>query len=352
MKPERIRVVVVGTGGIGKHHVRIWGDIAAAEVVGVYDVNQASAQAAAEQYGVGKVYASLEEAVGEPTAHAVDICTPNMYHRAGVVAALEAGKHCLCEKPLAVTPAEILTMIDARNRSGKLLCTIQHMRFEQRTQALKRLIAAGRLGEVYYTRAWWLRRRAAPATPGFLSREQAGHGPGIDLGVHMLDLALYLSGNPKPISVMGLSMCKLAHQPDVGNQWGTFRAEDYEVEDFVAGLIRFADGSALSLESSWLLNMLPHELQGVWLHGTRGGATWPDLRLSHVEQGALIDSQITSDQKADGHRNQMAAFADAIINNGPSPVPTEQSLAVAQILEAIYESAASEREVRLDPPAS
>ncbi len=347
MKPERVRVAVVGTGGIGKYHIRLWQELATAEVVGVFDPDAAAAKEAAERYGVKKIYAALAEAVGDPRVDLVDICSPNMFHREGVVAALEAGKHCLCEKPLAVTPAEIEAMIAARDRSGKLLMTAQHMRFEQRSQTLKRVIDAGRLGEVYYTRAWWLRRRCAPVKPGFLRKSQAGYGPGLDIGVHVLDLAMHFLGHPQPVSVTGLTARHLAQRPDVANEWGAFKAADFEVEEFAAGFIRFRNGAALSLEVSWLLNMLEKEQYGVWLFGTEGGAHWPDLKLASVRDGLLVDTTIVSQTGGDGHKHELAACADAVLHGQPSPVPAEQSLTVARMLAALYESAETGREVRL-----
>jgi len=347
MKPERVRVAVVGTGGIGRYHIRLWQELPTAEVVGVFDPDAKAAREAAERYGVKRIYGALAEAVGDPKVDLVDICSPNMFHREGVVAALEAGKHCLCEKPLAVTPAEIEAMIAARDRSGKLLMTAQHLRFEQRSQALKRLIDAGRLGDVYYTRACWLRRRFAPVTPGFLRRQQAGRGAGTDIGVHVLDLAMHFLGHPRPVSVSGVTARHLAQRPDVANEWGAFRAADFEVEEFAAGFIRFENGAALSLEVSWLLNMLEKEHYGVWLYGTEGGAQWPELKLSSVQDGLLVDTTIVSQTGGDGHKNELAACADAVLHGKPSPVPAEQSLTVARMLAALYESAETGREVRL-----
>ncbi len=347
MKSDTVRVVLIGTGGIGEYHLELWRETPGAELVGVYD---AAAQVAAEvaaRFGVERVYSSLEEALGDPAADAVDICTPNRSHTPLVIAALEAGKHCLCEKPLAATAGEIEQMIAARDRSGRLLMTAQHMRFEQRSAALKRLIDAGQLGRIYYTRAWWLRRRMAPTSPGLLTKEQAAHGPGLDLGVHMLDLAMHFMGHPEPVSVTGVAVQELARQKDVANQWGAYRPEDFEVEDFAAGLVRFEDGAALSLEVSWLLNMSAPEVCRVCLHGTAGGARWPDLQLNRVEAGLLLDTQVASDTGGDGHRNELAAFRDAVRAGGPSPVPAEQSLRVARIIEGLYASADAGCEVRL-----
>jgi predicted dehydrogenase len=351
MKPEVVRVVLVGAGGMGRCHLRTWKELPGVAVVGLYDAVPAVARRVAEQFGIRKAYPSLGEAVSAPDADAVVVCTPNMFHKEGVVAALQAGKHCLCEKPLAVSTADIRAMIAARDQSGKLLMTAQHLRFEQRSQTLKRIVAAKRLGQVYYARAWWLRRRLAPITPGFLSKAQAGHGPGMDLGVHVLDLAMHLLDHPRPVSVTGVSGCHLGRRPDLANQWGAFRPEDFEVEDFAAGLIRFADGAALSLEVSWLFNMVEPELYGVWLYGTEGGVRWPELKVAHVQDDVLVDSQIVSGLGTDGYTNEMLAFVEAVRTNGPSPVTAEQSLAVAQVLEALYQSAQTGGEVRLDSAA-
>lgn len=347
MHPSPIRVVVIGTGGIGKYHLRLWAEMPDVAVAGVFDTNPAVAKAAAEQFGVPHVYDSLDAAVGDTDVEIVDVCTPNMFHQEAVIAALQAGRHCLCEKPLAIDPADIEAMIAARDAAGKLLCTIQHMRFEPRTQALKRLIDHGRLGDVYYTRAWWLRRRGAPATPGFLSRAHAGRGPGADLGVHMLDLILYLLNFPTPTSVTGFSCRKLAQQPNLANEWGVFDPASFEVEEFALGLIRFANNSVLSLEVSWLLNMIDKETHRLWLHGTRAGAEWPNLRLAQCEDGVLLDSAISSNLGGDGHKHQLRAFLDAVRYGRPSPVPTEQSLTVARLLETLYQSAECQQEIQL-----
>jgi predicted dehydrogenase len=348
MQHERLGVVVVGTGGIGKFHLENWNALDDAQVVGVYDIHADVARAAAQEYDVPTVYETLEDALADPRTRIVDVCTPNMLHKQVVLAALRAGKHCLCEKPLAAHSRDIEEMIAARNEAGTLLMTAQHMRFETGTAALKRMIAAGELGDVYYTRAWWLRRRRAPATPGFLLREQAGFGPGMDLGVHLLDLVLHLLNHPRPVSVSGVAVRKLADQPDLVNEWGTFNPTDFEVEDFAGGLVRFADGSALSLEVSWLLNMPEPEMQKIWLHGVSGGATWPDLHIAHARDGVLLDTRVSSPLPREGHRNAMRALLDAIRASEPSPVPPEESLQVARVLEALYESAAAGREIRLD----
>ncbi|MEW6249820.1 MAG: Gfo/Idh/MocA family oxidoreductase [Planctomycetota bacterium] len=348
MQSDHIGVVVLGAGWAGRHHIKSWLVTPGTQVLGVYDINPAAAQAAVDLAGGGTVYRSLEAAVAEPRAQVVDICTPNMLHRPGALAAFAAGKHVLCEKPLAATTADIRAMIAARDQAGRLLMTCQHMRFEERTQLLRNMLAGGRLGEVYYGRATWLRRRGAPVGPGFLRKDLAGFGPGMDIGVHVLDLAMHLMGQPQPVSVTGVAGAKLAHRPDVCNQWGCFRSEDFQVEDFAAGFVRFANGAGLAIEVSWLMNMPETEWIGLTLHGTAGGVRWPDLKLAHVQNNVLVDTQAVGPPENHGHQHALAAFVDAIRRGGPSPVPAEESLAVVGVLAALYESAGSGREVQLD----
>lgn len=340
MASDTLKVALVGTGGIGKIHLEQWRQVERAEIAGVFDVSAESARQAAEEFEVEVIYESLEDAVADDTIDAVDICVPNKSHPATAIAALDAGKHVICEKPLAATSAEIEQMIAARDRAGKLLMTAQHLRFEERSAAFKKMIDAGRLGEIYYARAFWLRRRMLPTTPGFIRKEQSGGGPCLDIGVHALDLALHFMGFPKPISVTGVADCKLAKGAGVFNEWGEFDAAAFDVEDFAAGMIRFENGAALTLEVSWMLNMDEDEIYGVHLFGKNGGGRWPELKFSREHDGLLLDERISNIRENHGHRNELREFTEAVRDGGPSPVRAEESLLVARILEALYASAA------------
>jgi predicted dehydrogenase len=351
VKPDSLGVAVVGTGGIGRYHVHEWATVSGARLVGLCDQSADAARAVADKCKIPRVYESLAAAVGDPQVDIVDVCTPNRFHQAGVIAALDAGKHCVCEKPLAVEPAEIEAMIAARDRSGRLLMTCQQLRFEPPTRALRQLIDVNRLGDVYYARAVWHRRRMVPTSPGLLTRAQAGFGPGLDLGVHMLDLSLHLMGFPAPQSVTGFATQRLARDPELVNEWGPYDTDLFDVEDFAGALVRLAGDAVLMLEASWLFNMTPREQRAIWLHGTRGGAAWPDVNLAYEEAGLMLDATPAHLEGPPGHRAALQAFVDAIESGGPSPVPPEESLIVARILDALYASAAQGTEVRFDTPA-
>ncbi len=345
---DKLRVAVIGTGGFGGYHLRTWQEVEEAQVVGVYDISAEAARKAAALYDLPKAYESLDDVLADGEVDAVDVCVPNKVHAQVAIAAMEAGKHCLCEKPLAASPDEIHSMIAARDATGRLLMTAQHMRFEQRSAAFKRVIDAGGLGEVYYTRAFWLRRRMLPVTPGFLRKEFSGGGPCIDIGVHVLDLAMHFMGFPRPTAVSAISVRRLAGDAGRFNEWGTYNAEDMNVEDFAAGFIRFDNGAALNVEVSWMLNMEERESYGVDLYGIEGGGRWPALHFNRETDGLLINERVINADEGKGHRNEMRAFVAAVRTGGPSPVPAEQSLQVSKILEAMYRSAETGREVRLD----
>ena len=270
---------------------------------------------------------------------AVDICTNNRFHAPIAIEALNAGLHVLCEKPLALNPAEVRDMIAARDRSGKLLMTAQHMRFQNDSAHLKEYLKTGVMGEIYYARAQFLRRRYLPPRPGFLDKEISGGGPTIDIGVHILDLAMHLMGYPEPKSVTAVTLQKLAKRTDIRGWWGEWDRNAINVEDFAAGFIRFANGAALSLECSWLANIKEPEFTKITLMGTEAGAEWPELTIHSESAGSTTDTALKfPDDKVGGHQKEIAAFADAILTGKPSPVPTEQSLNVIRVLDGLYRS--------------
>jgi len=273
-----------------------------------------------------------------------------MYHAPQAIAALDAGKHVISEKPLAPTPAEIRQMIAARDRSGKLLMTAQHFRFRGISQAVKAEIDTGTLGDVYHARSWMLRRSGLPVRPTFIYKSQSGGGPCIDIGVHILDLTLWLMGHPKPIAVSGVAKAPLAHHSGAFSSWGKSPVpQDMDVEDFAAAFVRFDTGATLMLEMSWLLH---HNVKGedarIWLYGTEGGCEWPDALFMSTNYGTkqLLNTtlQLTQDEM-EPHALECVEFARAVAEGLPSPVPPEQSLYVQTILDGIYRSQKAGKEL-------
>ena len=349
MKSTILRVGGIGVGGIfHNQHMPGWKLMAdQAQVVAVCDVRREQAELVAREHGIERVFTDYQEMLDKVELDVVDICTPNVFHAPATLAALRKGLHVLCEKPLAVKPAEIRTMIRARDRAGKLLMTAQHMRYLSESQAIKQFIDSGEMGEIYYGRSWSIRRRLLPPAPTFTSRALSGGGPCLDVGVHCLDLAMWLMGNPEPVSVTGVALTKMAKRKDVRSLWGEWNRERFDVEDFAAGFIRFRNGATLSLESSWLLNMKEMEIFGVNLFGTKAGVTFPAAEFFTEKNRTLVDGKLNYLSQVSGHSAEIRAFVEAIHGRKPSPVPPEQSLNVIRVLDGVYRSQKTGGEVKV-----
>ena len=346
-----LKVGVIGVGGIARSHMPGWAASEDAEVVAGGDISEAALQAWGAQHNVGRLETDVAALINDPDIDIIDVCTPNNYHAPLSIAALEAGKHVICEKPLAPTPDAIRKMIDARDRSGKTLMTAQHFRFRGDSRACKAEIARGSLGDVYHARSWMLRRAGLPARPGFVLKQHSGGGAAIDIGVHILDLTLWMMGNPQPVAVSGVARSDLAHIEGAFGLWGDVPPET-DVEEFAAAFVRFENGATLVIEISWLLH---HDIRGegmqMWLYGVDGGCHWPKCEFYatnyETRQHYNTTLKITRDIM-EPHALECVEFARAVRNGAPSPVPAEQSLQVLTILDGIYRSQTSGAEVRLD----
>ena len=347
---KQLKVGIIGLGGIAHTHVPGWKASPYTELVAGSDVNPAVFPDWKAKHGVTKFYADPLELIQDPEIDIIDICSPNMFHAGQTIAALEAGKHVICEKPLAPTPAEICQMIAARDRAGKLLMTAQHFRFHGVSQAMKEEIETGVLGDVYHARSWWLRRNGLPVAPTFVYKKFSGGGPCIDIGVHVLDLTLWLMGHPRPVAVSGVARTALARRPGSFTSWGRLPVpQDLDVEDFAAAFVRFENGATLILEVSWLLHHnMAGELSQVWLYGTEGGCEWPSAEFSgtaYATRQLYSRKLLLIKDTLEPHALECVEFARAVAEGLPSPVPAEHSLYVQAILDGIYRSQQEGREV-------
>ena len=346
---KKLRVGIVGVGGIAHTHLPGWEASEHADVVAGSDISGDALQRWGDAQGITQLATDPQELFDDPDIDIIDVCTPNNYHAPLSIAALDAGKHVICEKPLAPSPALVHDMIAARDRSGKLLMTAQHFRFEGHSKALKEEIDQGALGDIYHARSWMLRRGGAPTGAGFIQKRHSGGGPCIDIGVHILDLTLWFMGNPQPTTVTGVARAGLAHLPGAFTGWGRAPIPaEFDVEDFASAFVRFDNGATLVIEVSWLLH---HDTMGedmqMWLYGTKAGSHWPKLEVYEANNDTrqyYNRSLKLRPSTIEAHAQECVEFARAIVNGESSPVPPEQSLQVMQILDGIYQSEESGRE--------
>ncbi|WP_188455892.1 Gfo/Idh/MocA family protein [Virgibacillus oceani] len=356
--PENVKVGIIGCGGIanGKHLPSL-AKLKQVELVAFCDSKVEKAHKAAEDYGVSgaKVYADYKELLHDSSIEVVHVCTPNISHAEITIAALKAGKHVMCEKPMAKTSEEARLMVETAKMTGKKLTIGYNNRFRPDSQYLHKTCQRGDLGEVYFAKAHAIRRRAVPTWGVFLDEEKQGGGPLIDIGTHALDLTLWMMDNYKPKSVMGSTFHKLGKRENAANAWGPWDPQKFKVEDSAFGFITMENGATIVLESSWALNSLDVDEAKCSLSGTEGGADMKDgLRINGENFGKLYTTNVELDAGGvafyDGDEESDAElearlWIESILNDTEPVVKPEEALVVTQILEAIYESARTGRAV-------
>ncbi|MDD6263254.1 MAG: Gfo/Idh/MocA family oxidoreductase [Clostridiales bacterium] len=353
---ENFRTAVIGCGGIanGKHLPSLKA-ISGVELIAFCDLIPERAEKAAKEYGVegARVYTDYRELLEKEKPDVVHVCTPNRAHCEISCAAMEAGCHVLCEKPMAICAADARKMLETSRRTGKTLSIGYQSRYRADSQYLKAECEKGALGEIYYAKAHAVRRRAVPTWGVFLNEYEQGGGPLIDIGTHALDLTLWMMDNYRPKYCVGTKYRKLAEQNgNTGNIWGDWDPEKYTVEDSCFGFIVMENGATISLESSWALNTLDVIEASTSLSGTKAGADMRDgLRINGVENGRqyVLKPSFEAGGVAfvEGNGNARSEVIEAwqfynAIRTGTKPcVLPEQAYIVSLILEGIYKSAES-----------
>ncbi len=349
----KLKVGIIGCGGITNKHLPALERNPDVEVVAFCDILIERAEKMAKEYGTddAKTYVDYKELLADESIVAVHVLTPNREHSQITIDALKAGKHVMCEKPMAKTYAEAQLMAKTAKETGKILYIGYQNRFAPASLYAKKMCAAGELGEVYYAKAHALRRRAVPTWGVFLDADAQGGGPLIDIGTHALDLTLWCMDNYKPKMVVGSVFKKLGDQTETGNAWGDWDPKEYTVEDSAFGFIKMENGATIVLESSWALNILDAKEAQCTLCGTLGGIDMDEgakkLRFNNAAHGALSIAEpelgaggvaFYDGETARPQDLENKNFYDAIINGTDPCVTPEQAAVVTQILEAIYES--------------
>ncbi len=351
-----INVGVVGLGWAGETHIKAYRQVPGVRVVAVADPRPELLARIAETYEIPHAYADYTSVVARDDLDAISVCTPNFLHAPVAVAALESGKHVLCEKPLAHTYAAAQEIVTAAERAGRVLEMAFNHRRRGDVRVLRSLIEDGALGRVYYAKAYWVRRQGIPGIGRwFTVRETSGGGPLIDLGVHVLDMALHLMGEPEAVTVSGATYAEFGPRGqgmrDRADAVGT---GGYDVEDLAVAFVRLAGGGTLHLEASWAMHRPKGDLFGVTLYGTDGGATLDIVNYAQedtlrvfTEVAGVAAVLAPEPLVSTGHAGVAREFVDAIRGGDWAAHTGRAALHRSAIIEAAYRSAEAGREVRL-----
>ncbi|MBM7571867.1 Gfo/Idh/MocA family protein [Aquibacillus albus] len=343
-----LRVGIIGAGGIatGEHIPAYLKCEEKVEIVAISDVIEEQAKQVAEEFNIENYFTNYEEMFQEVEIDAVSVCTPNKFHAPATIAALQAGCHVLCEKPPAMAVVEAKQMASEAEKAGKILTYGFHFRHKPEVETLKRFVDGGELGEIYAARVLAVRRRGIPGWGVFTNKELQGGGPLIDIGVHMLDTALYLMDYPEPDTVFGVTYQKLGNRKGVGLA-GDWDWENFSVEDMARGMITFKNGASILLETAFAANVEKRKEMNVKLMGDQGGADVFPLKIYQEKHQALTDMTPKFLPEKGNHELEIERFVDACLTGGQPLSTPQQGVILQQIINAIYQSAETGEPIKL-----
>ncbi len=344
---KKLQIGIIGVGGIAQNrHIPAFLTLSEeVTIAGICDVNEQVAQSVAKKFNIPKVFHHYRDMFHE--VDAVVICTPNKFHAELTIAALEAGIHVLCEKPMAMSLEESQQMSDAAEKSGKVLAIAYHYRFMKESQAAKGLIAENEIGQPFVARVQALRRRKVPGWGVFTNKELQGGGSLIDYGCHFLDLALWLLGNPEPVEVLGTTYNQLSKMPNQINLWGSFDHSSFDVDDHVTAYIKFDNGATMLFETSWSAN-IKSDKEHVSISGQTGGIDLFPFQLNQAKHGILINSEADwLPGEEDPGIFQAQNFIDSCLGKRGFIVNRKEALQVSKIIDAIYKSSEIGKSIRM-----
>jgi len=366
----KLKIGIIGTGGIcnNKHLPSLAKVADKVEVVALCDLIEEKAIATAERHNLpnARIYTDYQELLKDKAIDIIYVCTPNVAHCQITVDAFGADKHVLCEKPMAATTEDAQKMMDAWEKSGKKFTVGYQNRFRHTVQVLKKACEAEELGDIYYGEANAIRRKQVPTWGVFPDKSQQGGGPLIDIGTHALDITLWCMNNYDVESVSGQVFHKLGNLPEaaLGNTYGPWDADHFEVEDSAMGFIKFKNGALVNLRSSWALNYLDAREASTTLCGTKEGGEIKyggmyekdELWFNHVRHGKMSEETLSGEALVDYFEGvnepagvlEAQAWIDAILNDKDPVVKPEEAFKVTQILDAIYKASAEKITVTFD----
>jgi predicted dehydrogenase len=333
---KELRIGLVGVGAAAQiNHIPALKRTDGVELVALVDRDPEKANRVAQKFGVPRVYGRLDDLLADDEIDAVDVCTPNFLHAPVSIAALEAGKHVLCERPLARSAEEAAAMLKAAKKAERqLACCVQH-RFRPDAQLLRKFVEKGDLGEIFFAKAGWLRQRTEWDSDEWRrQKRESGGGVVLDLGFQMLDLTLWMLGSPSVTSVTA----------------SVHRQKKGEVEDSATAFFRLENGSTLTLELTWGL-LMEKDFAYVNLFGSGGAALLNPLRVHKGMHGSLVNVTPTMETSRNQYKQsieaQIAHFADSLRRGAKPMGQAEEILPVMELMDAVYRSAEQSKEVRI-----
>jgi len=348
---KKLRVAIIGCGGISETHIRVLQNFPDVELVGGVDINPKRLKVMEEKYAFKNLYADWKKMLKEIKPDAVSICTPNGVHAAPAIDAANAGCHVIVEKPMAMNPDECRKMVDASQKNKKKLAVGFQYRYHPNTEFLVRAREDGRFGKVMFVKCQALRRRGIPNWGVFGQKHLQGGGPMIDIGVHVIEMAHYLVGSPNPVAAAGNTWTYMGDKKsDVVSQWPNWDYKTYTVEDLAIGQIRFDNGAILHIEAMFA----GHIKEDVWnftVVGDKGGCQWDPPTIFTDRAGTMVnESPAFVGTKTDFpylFSLKLRNWVDGCLKDSPLKAPGEAGLAVQKILDGVYRAAKAGKEVSI-----
>jgi predicted dehydrogenase len=344
----KLKLAFIGAGGVLHHHMRHLKPVQNVDTLAAADVSEGALAWAKEQFGIPHLFTDYRRMFKElPQIDAVCVCTPNLLHAEHAIAALEAGKHVLVEKPMALNAKDARRMVAAAAASGKQLVVGFQHRFEPKSRMIKRFIESGAIGRILYVRAQALRRRGIPSWGVFGCKDLQGGGPLIDIGVHALETAHFLMGSPRPLSATASTFRYIGDKPsEVETEWGPWDHKSYTVEDLAVGMVRFDGGAMLSIETSFAAH-IERDVWNVQVMGEKGGADYATGQIFTDQAGHMVNLAPAHLSQTHPFEYKMRHFVEVARGVRYNEVPPEHGVRVQEIIDAIYASAEAGREVEI-----
>jgi predicted dehydrogenase len=357
---KTIKLGIIGTGGIAQAHCRAIADLEGVTVVAASDIERENLERTAERWGILQLFDDYHGMLQMDELDGVIVATPTAVHAAPTIAALKAGKHVLCEKPMEATLDAATAMVRTAHETGKILMVALKLRYAPEVMIAKQIVDEGTLGEIYYAECVADRRRGNPGR-SFILKESAGFGAAADIGVYALDTALYLMGHPRPVAVSAITSNYISrYTPYVVGAWHG-DVSGTEVEDFAAAWVRFENGVRMVFKTSWCMHM--DSLGGTFFLGTQAGlrigvgevrGPQPGVIIYRDQFGTMTDVAVCNVPPVEGielFRRENAAFAEAVREGFPSPIDPDGMLLTNVIIQGVIDSAeAGGREVQVAVP--